>query len=109
MILAVPDAPLWVAGALSVATAVSSWRKLVRGQRDLSLWLQVPAAVLLYFALFPPHVRLRADSLTVMTPTLVVSPQSSVPHDASIIALPGAKAPVQANSVPTLPTATSAP
>ena len=105
MILAVPDAPLWVAGALSLATAVSSWRKLVRGQRDLSLWLQVPAAVLLYFALFPPHVSLRADSLTVMTPTLVVSPQSSVPHDAPVIALPGAQAPVKAEPEPDLATA----
>jgi hypothetical protein len=105
MIPAVPNAPLWVAGALAVAAAIASWRKFSRDPRDLALWLQVPAAVLLYFALFPPNVRLRGDSLTVMTPGALATQENAAPDDAPVVALPGARAPVKAEPVPDLATA----
>jgi hypothetical protein len=105
MISALPDAPLWVAGTLAVATATASWRKFTRGARDLALWLQVPAAVLLYFALFPPMMHLRGDSLTVMTVGALASQQNAAPDDAPLIALPGARAPVKAEPAPDLATA----
>lgn len=105
MIPALTSAPLWVAGALAAGVATASWRKLTRGPRDLTLWLQVPAAVLLYFGLFPPDVSLRGDSLTVMTPGATKSQQHAVPNDASVVALPAALAPAKAEPVPDLATA----
>ncbi len=105
MIAALTSVPLWVAGALAVGTATAVWRKVTQGSRDLALWLQVPAAVLLYVGLFPPNVSLRGDSLTVMTPGAMASKQRAVPHDAPVVALPGAPAPVNAEPVPDLATA----
>jgi hypothetical protein len=104
MIPALPSAPLWVAGVLSMAAATASWRKFTRGPRDLALWLQLPAAALLYFGLFPPDVNLRADSLTVMTPGAAAATHNAAPHDEPVVALPGARAPALAESAPDLAT-----
>jgi hypothetical protein len=102
VIAALPNAPLWVAGILTVAAGIAIGRKLRRGARDLGLWLQVPAAALLYLGLFPPQVSLRADSLTVLTSATL---PASMPHDRPVLALPGAAAPPLTESVPDLATA----
>jgi hypothetical protein len=102
MIATLPDAPLWVAGVLTVAAAVAIARTLRRGARDLALWLQIPAAALLYLGLFPPQVSLRGDSLTVL---VGASAPGSVPHDRPVVALPGATAPPLTESAPDLATA----
>ena len=105
MISTLPDAPLWVAAILAVAAATASWRKITRGPRDFALWLQLPAAALLYLALFPPNVTLRSDSLSVMTAGAAASQHSVLPGDVLAIALPDARAPAQAEAVPDLATA----
>jgi hypothetical protein len=102
MIAALPYTPLWVAGILTVAAGIAIGRKLRRGPRDLALWLQVPAAVLLYLGLFPPHVSLRADTLTVLVGADRPGP---LPHNALVVALPGATAPPLGESAPDLATA----
>ena len=102
MIAALPYTPLWVAGILTVAAGIAIGRKLRRGPRDLALWLQVPAAALLYLGLFPPQVSLRADTLTVL---VGANRHGPLPHKALVVALPGATAPPLGESAPDLATA----
>jgi hypothetical protein len=102
MIPALPHAPLWVAGILTVAAGIAIVRKIRRGPRDLAFWLQVPAAALVYLGLFPPQVSVRTDTLTVLVGANL---PRSVPHDQFAVALPGAAAPAVAEAVPDLATA----
>ncbi len=64
-----------------------------RGVRDWAVWLQVPAAVLLYFVLFPPASRLRADALTVVTAGATRAELRAAPQDQLVVALAGAPVP----------------
>jgi hypothetical protein len=100
----VAAAPLLVAALLFLAVGVATWRKLRRSDRGLAVWLQWPAAVLLYLTLFPPVIGLRSDALTVL-PAGASTAQRAAPADQPIVALPGATAPARAEFVPDLGTA----
>jgi hypothetical protein len=97
-------APWLVAGILLLALGLATWRKRRRGDRGLGLWLQWPAAVMLYLTLFPPVSSLRGDALTV----IAAGPKSAeraAPSDQPVVSLPGATAPANAEAVPDLATA----
>ncbi len=97
-------APWLVAAILFLATGLATWRKLRRGERGLSLWLQWPAALLLYLTLFPPLSSLRGDALTVIAAGANTA-DLAAPGGQPIVSLPGAKAPASAEAVPDLATA----
>jgi hypothetical protein len=103
MIVVPTDAHLWVGGILAMAAAIAIWRKRDRGARDLGLWLQLPAAALLYCGLFPPPLTLRGDALTVVTAGEATS--ESPPRNQPIVVLAGAQGPALAESAPDLATA----
>jgi hypothetical protein len=95
-------AHLWVGAILAAAAVIAMWRKRGRGARELGLWLQLPAAALLYLGLFPPPATLRGDALTVMSAggALAASP----PRNQPIVVLTGAQGPALAESAPDLAT-----
>jgi len=97
-------APWLVAAILFLAVALATWRKLRRGDRGFGLWLQWPAAVLLYLTLFPPMSSLRGDALTVMAAGAGTAQRGALGGQ-PIVALPGAQAPADAEAVPDLATA----
>jgi len=68
-------------------------RAAVRGVGDWAVWLQVPAAVLLYFVLYPPAARQRADALTFVTAGATRAELSTAPPDQPVVSLAGAPAP----------------
>ncbi len=96
---------LGVAGIIALAVVLALWRMRRRGDHGLALWLQLPAAALLYLAAFPPNLRLRGDALTVMTVGTTAAQRSAAPAGQPVVALPGALAPAGAESTPDLATA----
>jgi len=96
---------LGVAGIIALAVGLALLRMVRRGGYGLALWLQVPAAALLYLALCPPNLKLRADALTVMTVGATAAQRSAAPAGQPIVALPGAAAPADAEFTPDLATA----
>jgi len=93
--------PLLTALALVCAAGAAAWRLARFGAREPSLWLQPLAAALLYLSLFPPMLRLRDDTLTVLTP----GAPAAAPRGLPVVALPGAPVLARAESVPDLATA----
>jgi hypothetical protein len=102
------NAPLLVVLMLALATllaALRTWRRPHR--RLLRIGLQVAAAVLLYFCLFPPTSRenFSADDLVVLTPGATPAQLASLPLGATTIALPGVDADKAIERAPDLATA----
>lgn len=90
---------------LGVAVALAILRGGRRNPRDGWVWLQLPAAALLYLVLYPPVPSWRADALTVLTPGATRAQSGSAPEDQRVVALPGTQAPAGADSAPDLATA----
>lgn len=99
-------AAMAVAALCIVAAAGIAVLRAVRNRpRPASVWLQLPAAALLYVALFPPTVGVRGDALTVVTPGATARQLRDAPTDSPIIALPGASVAAQVQAIPDLATA----
>jgi hypothetical protein len=88
---------LGLGAALAVVRALLAARRdehgAARGLRDWAVWLQVPAAVLLYFVLYPPAAVLRADALTVVTAGATRAELRAARRDQLVVALAEAPAP----------------
>jgi hypothetical protein len=90
---------------LALGAGLAVLRAVRRRARGWVVWLQVPAAVLLYFVLYPPLRLLQADALTILTPGAGPAAIRAVPGDQRIVALPGAPLPPGAEFAPDLATA----
>lgn len=79
---------LTVAGLLALAAVLGTWRSARQhGWREIVVWLQAPAALLLYLTLYPPQFERRADTLVVLTPG---TPADAALPAGIVVALPGA-------------------
>jgi len=99
-----------VTAILIVAAALfGSWRTLraQSGRRALRIALQLVAAALIYFALFPPTVseRFAAGTLVVLTPGITEAQAAAVSGGIATVALPGAVTRRDVEHVPDLGTA----
>jgi hypothetical protein len=96
---------LWTAAILALAAGLGIWRCARSAAHGARCWLQLPAAFLLYFLLFPPTLDLRGDSLTVITPGASRAQRSGAPIGQPLVVLGGAAAPPLAETAPDLATA----
>lgn len=94
-----------VGGLLALAALVSAGRFSMRLGWGPAVLTQALAAVLLYFALFPPEQALNIETLVVLTPGTTAAQWEELPAATPVVALPGAYAPAGALSVPDLGTA----
>ncbi|NKF24472.1 carboxypeptidase regulatory-like domain-containing protein [Solimonas marina] len=98
----------WIAAALGLATLAGCWLSLRASppwsRRLLRAGLQLAAALLFWFTLYPPTSAWHADALTVLT---AGDPQArpTSPLAQDVVALPEAKAPPRIARVPDLATA----
>ncbi|MBO9662025.1 hypothetical protein [Dokdonella sp.] len=102
------SAPTTIAILLVLAVAFGGWRtRRAPRLRGLRIGLQVAAAVLLYFCLFPPPTRehFAADQLVVLTPGITPAQLDALPLGAGVVALPGVAAPRAIERAPDLGTA----
>ncbi len=103
------NASMIVAIVLTVAVALASWRAWIpnRGAWALRVVVQIFAALLLYFCLFPPATReeFAADELVVLTPGTTPAQLAALPPTANVVALPGIDVPRAIGRVPDLGTA----
>lgn len=102
------SAPIAVVILLAFAVAFGGWRTWRAPRlRALRIGLQIAAAVLLYFCLFPPPTRehFAADQLVVLTPGATSAQLGSLPLGAVVVALPGVAAPRAIERAPDLGTA----
>lgn len=91
---------------LIVAATVSGlWRARRKGWRDPAFWLQPFAALFLAMTLSPPSIPIDGSTLTVLTPGASPEQWRALPWFAPLAALPGADAPLRADTAPDLATA----
>lgn len=101
-----PEASFVVAAVLASTTILSTWRSGRRAGswQRAQVWAQVPAAALLYLALFPPTTRLHQSVLRVLVPGVIAQQLDNLPWNQSVVALPDTIVPTQIGRVPDLAT-----
>ena len=75
------------------------------GHGSDTMWAQPLVAALFFLILFPPHMTLRGDAITVLTPGATSTQLRALPRGQRVVALPDAPATSRAERVPDLATA----
>jgi hypothetical protein len=100
---------LIVAIVLAAAAVLGAWRtaRATQAHKALRILLQLAAAVLVYFLLFPPSTDERFDSATlvVLTPGASAEQSAASARGSAVVTLPGATASSSIERVPDLGTA----
>jgi len=97
--------PLASMAVLISAALLASWRSWRHDARRAQSWLQLPAAALLYLALFPPAIPERGDALSVLASGAPHAARTTAPAGQPVVALRGASAPAVVEVAPDLATA----